>query len=147
MWSNSRTLRNRSTNELHWVNCGEKHSADSKEYRIWHKKKEILRIKFTRNSSFVEARKLVEAPTPIPGISYANVTQSYMKKVSVVDTATQTDPIIIIDSAVQSSSTNTNSKTEDLQRQKVQTNNATRSQTKTPIEEKKTEVGLKKSHH
>ena len=68
-----------------------------------------------------------------------------MKKVSVVDTATQTDPITIIDSAVQSSLTNTNSQTEELQRQKVQTNNATRSQTKTPIEEKKTEVGLKKA--
>ena len=92
-----------------------------------------------------EARKLVEAPTPIPGISYANITQSSMKKVSVVDTATQTDPITIIDSAVQSSLTNTNSQTEELQRQKVQTNNATRSQTKTPIEEKKTEVGLKKA--
>ena len=116
----------RCTNELHCVNCGEKHSADSKECRIWHKEKEILRIKFTRNISFFEARKLVEAPTPIPGISYANITQSSMKKVSVVDTATQTDPIIIIDSAVQPSQT-------------------TRSETKTPIEEKKTEVGLKKA--
>ena len=75
------------------------------------KKKEILRIKFTRNISSVEARKLVEAPTPIPGISYANITQSSMKKVSVVDTATQTDPITIIDSAVQSSLTNTNRRT------------------------------------
>ena len=61
-----------------------------------------------------------------------------LKKVPVVDTATQTDPITIIDSAVQSSLTNTNSQTEELQRQKVQTNNATRSQTKTPIEEKTT---------
>ena len=58
------------------VNCGQKHSADSKECRIWHKEMEILRIKFTRNISFVEARKLlVEAPTPIPGISYANFTR------------------------------------------------------------------------
>ena len=135
----------RCTNEYHCVNCGEKHSADSKECRIWHKEKKILRIKFTRNISFFEARKLVEAPTPIPGISYANITQSSMKKVSVVDTATQTDPIIIIDSAVQPSSTNTNSQTEELQRQNVQTNNETRSQTKTPIEEKKTEVGRKKA--
>ena len=83
-------------------------------------------------------RKLVEAPT-IPGTSYANITQSSMKKVSVVDTATQTDPITVMDSAVQSSTTTTNS-----QRQKVQTNNETRSQTKTPIE-KKTEVGLEKT--
>ena len=90
-------------------------------------------------------RKIVEAPTPIPGISYANITQSSMKKVSVVDTATQTDPVTILDSAVQSNTTTTNSQTEELQRQKVQTNTATRSQTKTPIEEKKTEVGLKKA--
>ena len=64
----------------------------------------------------VKARKLVEAPTPIPGISYANITQFSMKKVSVIDTATQTDPITIIDSAVQSSTTNTNSQTKELQR-------------------------------
>ena len=141
----SKNTESRCTNELHCVNRGKKHSADSKECRIWHKEKEILRIKFTRNIFFIEARKLVETPTPIPGISYANITQSSMKKVSVVDTATQTDLITIIDSAVQSSSTNTNSQTEELQRQKVQTNNATRSQTKTPIEEKKkTEVGLKR---
>ena len=112
---------------------------------IWHKEKEILRFKFTRNISFVEARKLVETPTPIPGISYANITQSSMKKVSVVDTATQTDPITILDSAVQSSSTNTNSQTEDLQKQKGQTNTTNKNQTKTPTEEKKGEAGLKKA--
>ena len=136
-------LENRCSNELHCVNCGEKHSADSKECRIWHKEKEILRIKFTRNISFVEARKLVETPTPIPGISYANITQSSMRKVSVVDTATQTDPINILDSAVQSSSTN--SQTEDLQKQKGQTNTTNKNQTKTPNEEKKGEAGLKKA--
>ena len=146
-------LKNRCSNELHCVNCGEKHSADSKECRIWHKEKEIIRIKFTRNISFIEARKLVEAPTPIPGISYANITQSSMKKVSVVDTATKTDPITILDSAVQSNTTNTNSKTEDLQKQKGQTNTTNKSQTnttnksqiKTPIEEKKGGAGLKKA--
>ena len=122
-----------------------KNSADSKECRIWHKEKEILRLKFTRNISFVEARKLVETPTPIPGISYASITQSSMKKVSVVDTATQTDPITILDSAVQSNTTNTNRKTEDLQKQKGQTNSTNRNQTKTPIEEKKGDGGLKKA--
>ena len=138
-------LESRCNNELHCVNCGEKHSADSKECRIWHKEKEILRLKFTRNISFVEARKLVEAPTPIPGISYFNITQSSMRKVSVVDTATQTDPITILDSPVQSNITNTNSKTEDLQKQKGQTNTTNKNQTKTPIEEKKGEGGLKKA--
>ena len=138
-------LENRCSNELHCVNCGEKHSADSKECRIWQKEKEILRIKFTRNISFVEARKLVETPTPIPGISYANITQSSMKKVSVVDTATQTDPINILDSAVQSSSTN--SQTEDLQKQKGQANTTNKNQTKTPTEEKKRRGWPEKSHH
>ena len=137
-------LESRCSNELHCVNCGEKHSADSKECRIWHKEKEILRLKFSRNISFVEARKLVQTPTPIPGISYANITQSSMRKVPVVDTATQTDPITILDSAVQSNTTNTNSKTEDLQKQKGQTNITNKNQTKTPIEEKKGEGGLKK---
>ena len=66
-----------------------------------------------------------------------------MKKVSVVDTATQTDPINILDSAVQSSSTN--SQTEDLQKQKGQTNTTNTNQTKTPTEEKKGEAGLKKA--
>ena len=66
-------------------------------------------------------RKLVEAPTPIPGISYANITQSSMKKVSVVDTATQTDPITIVDPAVQSKTTGSNNKTEELLKQKLQT--------------------------
>ena len=103
-------LESQCKNELHCVNCGEKHSADSKQCRIWHKEKEILRMKFTRNISFIEAWKLVEAPTPIPGISYANITQSSMKKVSVVATATQTDPINIVDIAVQSKTTSTNKK-------------------------------------
>ena len=61
-----------------------------------------------------------------------------------VDTATQTDPITVLDSAVQSNTTNKNSKTEALQKQKGQTNTTNRSQTKTPIEEKK-KVGLKKA--
>ena len=60
-----------------------------------------------------------------------------MKKVSVVDTATQTDSITILDSAEQSNTTNTNSKTEDLQKQKGPTNTTNKNQTKTHIEEKK----------
>ena len=55
------------------ANCGEGHNANSKECKIWHKEKEILRVKFTRNVSFPEARKIVETPSPIPGSSYASV--------------------------------------------------------------------------
>ena len=41
------------------ANCGESHDANSKECKIWQKEKEILRVKFTRNISFPEARKAV----------------------------------------------------------------------------------------
>ena len=61
---------------------------------------------------------LLRPPTPIPGISYAKITQSSMKKVSVVDTATQTDAITIVDPAVQSK-TSSNKKTEDLTKTKA----------------------------
>ena len=54
-----------------------------------------------------------------------------------VDTATETDPITILDSAVQSDTTNTNGQTEELQKQNVKTNITNRNQTKTPIEENK----------
>ena len=75
------------------INCGQNHNANSKDCQIWHKEKEILRLKFTRNISFAEARKIVEAPTPTPGVSYASITQPSVKKVSVVDAVTQTEPI------------------------------------------------------
>ena len=67
-------------NEPKCINCGQNHKANSKDCQIWHKEKEILRSKFTRNISFTEARKIVEAPTPTPGVSYASITQSSVKK-------------------------------------------------------------------
>ena len=139
-------LESQCRNEHHCVNCGENHSADSKGCRIWHKEKEILRIKFTRNISFIEERKLVEAPTPIPGISYANIIQSSMKKVSVVDTATQTDPITIVDPAVQSKITSSNNKTEEQLEQKLKSN-TTKKKTKSSTEEKKNRGWPEKCHH
>ena len=60
-----------------------------------------------------------------------------------VDTATQTDPITIVDPAVQSKTTSSNNKTEELQKQKLQSNTTKKSQTKTSIEEKQAEAGLK----
>ena len=67
-----------------------------------------------------------------------------MKKVSVCH-SNRSDPITIRYSAVQSNTTNTNSKTEDLQKQKGQTNTPNKNQTKTSIEQKKGEAGLKKA--
>ena len=70
-----------------------------------------------------------------------------MKKVSVVDTATQTDPITIVDPAVQSKTTSSNNKTEELLKQKLQSNTTHKSQTKTSIEEKKIRSWPEKCNH
>ena len=96
------------------------------------------------NKSYVLS---IEAPTTFHGICYANIRQSSMKKVSVVDTATQTDPITILDSSIQFTTRNPNSKTQELQRQTVQTDITNKSRTKTSIEEKKAEAGLEKTSH
>ena len=131
--------------ELHCVSCGGRHSADSGGCRVWHKERGILRLKFTRGVSFVGARRLVEAQAPVPGVSYANITQSSVGGVSVVGTATQTDPINILDSAVRSGSAGAGGQAGDLQKQKGQTSTANRSQTRTPSEEKRGDGGLKKA--
>ena len=78
------------------ANCGESHDANSKECKIWQKEKEILRVKFTRNISFPEARKAVESPTPAPGYSYANIIKPTVKQVSLTDATTQTEPVTIL---------------------------------------------------
>ena len=78
------------------ANCGESHDANSKECKIWQKEKEILRVKFTRNISFPEARKAVESPTPAPGCSYANIIKPTAKQVSLTDATTQTEPVTIL---------------------------------------------------
>ena len=63
-----------------------------------------------------------------------------------VDTATQTDPITIVDPAVQSK-TSSNNKTEELLKQKLQNNTTPKkSRTKTSIEEKKRRGWPEKCH-
>ena len=42
-------------------NCNEDHPANSKQCQAWHTEKEILKVKYTRNISFPEARKLLKA--------------------------------------------------------------------------------------
>ena len=68
-------------------------------------KKEIQKVKYTRNISFPEARKIVESYTAAPGKSYASITKTAGVTVSCVDAATQTDPVLIT-AAPQSSSYN-----------------------------------------
>ena len=88
------------------VNCKEDHPANSRQCQAWHTEKEILKVKYTRNISFPEARKIVETYTAAPGKSYASITKTAGVTVSCVDAATQTDPVLIT-AAPQSSSYNT----------------------------------------
>ena len=87
------------------VNCKEDHPANSKQCQAWHTEKEILKVKYTRNISFPEARKIVDSYTAAPGKSYASITKTVGVTVSCVDAATQTDPVLIT-AAPQSSSYN-----------------------------------------
>ena len=57
-------------------NCNENHPAYSKQCQAWHTEKEILKVKYTRNISFPEARKIVESYTAAPGKSYASITKT-----------------------------------------------------------------------
>ena len=86
-------------------NYKEDHPANSKQCQAWHTEKEILKVKYTRNISFPEARKIVESYTAAPGKSYASITKTAGVTVSCVDAATQTDPVLIT-AAPQSSSYN-----------------------------------------
>ena len=87
------------------INCKEDHPANSRDCQAWHTEKEILKIKYTRNISFPEARKIVDSYTAAPGKSYASITKTAGVTVSCIDAATQTDPVLIT-GAPQSSSYN-----------------------------------------
>ena len=87
------------------INCKEDHPANSRQCQAWHTEKEILKVKYTRNISFPEARKIVESYTAPPGKSYSSITKTAGVTVSCVDAATQTDPVLIT-GAPQSSSYN-----------------------------------------
>ena len=77
------------------VNCKEDHPANARECQASHTEKEILKVKYTRNISFPEARKIVDSYTAAPGKSYASITKTAGVTVSCVDAATQTDPVLI----------------------------------------------------
>ena len=87
------------------INCKEDHPAYSKQCQAWFTEKAILKVKYTRNISFPEARKIVESYTAPSGKSYASITKTAGVTVSCVDAATQTDPVLIT-GAPQSSSYN-----------------------------------------
>jgi hypothetical protein len=68
------------------------------------REKEIQTVKVKNNLSYPEARKLVQARTPIAGVSYAAATSSK----SVRNMSTQTDPTCKKNSAITTNETETN---------------------------------------
>ncbi|XP_055924436.1 uncharacterized protein LOC129962132 [Argiope bruennichi] len=55
------------------VNCKGKHPSYSRSCPRWTLEKQVTTIKVKENLSYPEARKKVQAQTPIPGVSYASV--------------------------------------------------------------------------
>ena len=73
------------------VNCSGPHPTFSRDCPTWHKEKEILKIKYTRNLSFFEARKIVEQQSSTASRNYASIIRSAGTQVKLVDAMTQTD--------------------------------------------------------
>ncbi|XP_021345232.1 uncharacterized protein LOC110445137 [Mizuhopecten yessoensis] len=78
---------------LRCVNCEGKHAASSRDCLAWNREREILRVKYTRNVSFPEARRIVES-TDVAAPSYAQVTKvrSPVDNVAVKDASVQVGP-------------------------------------------------------
>ncbi|MES9951107.1 MAG: hypothetical protein ABW118_19285 [Candidatus Thiodiazotropha sp.] len=81
------------TQQSKCFNCSGNHAANSRDCPSWLKEKEIMRIKYTRNISFQEARQIIENAGQS---SFADITRSAMHMVQRRDAATQTDPVKII---------------------------------------------------
>ena len=72
------------------VNCEGKHAASSRDCPTWTREREILRVKYTQNVSFPEARRIVESRDR-DGPSYSQVTKarSSVGSVTVSDASVQ----------------------------------------------------------
>ncbi|MES9994112.1 MAG: hypothetical protein ABW098_19340 [Candidatus Thiodiazotropha sp.] len=104
------------------VNCSGNHPADSRQCQAWNTEKEILKVKYTRNIPFPEARKIVESYTAAPGKSYASITKTAGVAVSLIDAATQTEPVLITEppqsSSYNAASSETSTEARRLQKEK-----------------------------
>ena len=66
-------VESRCPNPVKCVNCGLNHLSRSNECEMWKKEKEILKIKVTKNITYLEARKEFEQQ---PEITYSKIVQS-----------------------------------------------------------------------
>ena len=87
----------RCKNATKCANCGQGHRANSKECPVWNKEREILRIKYTNDISFVEARKMVDLQTVNSTQSYSSIAKSNSQSVKRINAETQTEPITILE--------------------------------------------------
>ena len=81
------------TYPLKCINCGEQHSARSKQCKQWKLEKEVLQVKYSQNIAFPEARKIVNSRHAAPTTSYASITKSGNKSVELKDAQTQTPTV------------------------------------------------------
>ena len=77
---------NHCENEIKCVNCGGKHLSRSNECRVWHKEKDIMRLKVTKSLTYPEARKLYEQK---PEFNFSKVAKSLAAKPKSRTTSTQ----------------------------------------------------------
>ena len=73
-------------NEAKCVNCHKNHLSKSKQCEIWKKEKEIMKIKVTQKTTYLEAKTIQENQ---PEITFAKVVQSLNTKPETKETSTQ----------------------------------------------------------
>ena len=74
-------------NPVKCVNCGLNHLSRSNVCEVWKKEKEIMKIKVTRNLTYLEARKIVEHT---PETTFSTTVQSAIAKPEIKNDYTQT---------------------------------------------------------
>ncbi|XP_053383829.1 uncharacterized protein LOC128550017 [Mercenaria mercenaria] len=82
------------------VNCGEEHSARSRDCKTWRIEKEVLHVKFTQGIGFPEARRIANAKFMPPSLTttYSSITKSNTNKSTTFsDASTQTESVPVPD--------------------------------------------------
>ena len=82
-------ITSRCKNETKCVNCGQNHLSKLTECEVWKKEKEIMKIKVTKNLTYLEARSLYEHQ---PETTFSKIVQSaQIAKPVTKSSATQVD--------------------------------------------------------
>ena len=58
--------------EASYTNCRKNHPANSRDCKVWKREKDIIKIKYTKNITFPEARKMIEA------VKYSEMSKRYI---------------------------------------------------------------------